>query len=244
MSQATFSSKAETLGELLEQLGGISPHRVRLHPTPGQATEQDLVDIQDRTNRLYELVDGTLVEKVLGYPESHVACELIKQIGIFLDEHDLGILAGEAGTMRLMPGLVRIPDVSFVSWAQLPRREVPDLSVPGLVPDLAVEVLSEGNTEGEMKRKLKEYFLAGVRQVWLVDPASRTIQVYTAPDQSARLTEDQILDGGDVLPGLALPVCKVFARLPRRTNGSSQAKEGRRSSSTKVKKGPETSLVK
>jgi Uma2 family endonuclease len=203
---------------------------------PGKATERDAVEIHNRTKRLYELVDGVLVEKVMGYSESHVACEMIKLLGIFLDQHDLGILAGEAGAVRLMQGLVRIPDVSFVRWEQLPRREVPTDPIPGLVPDLAVEVLSEGNTAGEMRRKLKDYFLAGVRLVWFVDPAARTVQVYTAPDKSIVLTEDQTLDGGDVLPGLALPLRQVFARLPRRSNGPAK-KESARPAPGKSKKG-------
>jgi Uma2 family endonuclease len=114
-----------------------------------------------------------------------------------------------------MPRLVRIPDVSFVSWDRLPKREVPADPIPDLAPDLAVEVLSEGNTEKEMQRKLKEYFLAGVRLVWYVDPRTRTVEVYSAPDQRTVLMEQQTLTGGDVLPGLALPLRQVFARMPR-----------------------------
>ena len=82
---------------------------------------------------------------------------------------------------------------------------------------IAVEVLSEGNTPKEMARKLKEYFLAGVLLVWFVEPTQRTVTVYTAPDRSTVLTEDQTLEGGDVLPGLALPLRTVFAEIPPQT---------------------------
>jgi hypothetical protein len=56
------------------------------------------------------------VEKIMSFPESTLACDLIKLLGYFLDQYDLGFLAGPDGAVRLMPGLVRIPDVPFVSW--------------------------------------------------------------------------------------------------------------------------------
>jgi Uma2 family endonuclease len=206
----------ETAADLLEQLGDVPPERVRLKPLPGKATERDVIALQDHKNRNFELVDGVLVEKPVGFLESYLALDLSYWIKTFVNLHDLGILVGESGAMRLWPGLVRIPDVSFVSWAQLPSREIPTAPIPDLFPDLAVEVLSESNTKMEMDRKVKEYFLAGSRLVWLVDSATRSVRVYTAPDQSVRLTEGQTLDGGDVLPGLRLPLKKVFAKLPRR----------------------------
>jgi Uma2 family endonuclease len=205
----------ETLADVLEQLGGIDPRRVRAWPPPGRATEKDVLRLLDRENRLYELVDGYLVEKVMGFMESAVAMALGRWLTPFVEQHDLGIVAGADGTLRLMPKLVRIPDVSFISWAQLPNHEYPSDPIPSLYPDLAVEVLSEGNTDEEMERKLKEYFLAGTRLVWLVDPATRTVRVYSSPDDPVTLTERDTLDGGDVLPGFALPLKDLFARVPR-----------------------------
>jgi Uma2 family endonuclease len=203
-----------SLADALKQLGHVSPRRIRMNPAPGTATEKDVIRIQTRTDRLYELVDGILVEKVMGYPEAHLAMFLGRQLGNFAeDEHDLGIVSGADSTLRLMPRLIRIPDVCFVSWDQLPTREVPSEPIPDLAPDLAVEILSEGNTKGEMARKLKDYFLAGVRLVWYVYPDKRTVEVYTAPDQCTRLDINDTLDGGDVLPGFRLPLKKLFARV-------------------------------
>jgi Uma2 family endonuclease len=79
-------------------------------------------------------------------------------------------------------------------------------------------VLSQGNTDEEMKRKRDEYFAAGVRLVWLVDPEARTVTVYIAPDQSKLLMQEQTLDGGDVLPGFALALKDLFAELDRQGN--------------------------
>jgi Uma2 family endonuclease len=205
-----------TVADLLVKLGGIPAERVLLEPLPGTATEEDLLTIQEREGRICELVDGVLVEKVMGLPESNLAGWLIHLLYQYLAEHDMGTLAGEAGPFRLMPRLVRMPDVSFISWDQLPNKEIPQEPVPDLYPDLAVEVLSAGNTKGEMDRKRREYFLSGTRLVWLVDPRKRCVRIYTAPDRSRLVKEDQHLDGGDVLPGLNLPRSEVFARTPRK----------------------------
>jgi Uma2 family endonuclease len=236
MATVPTPTTSETVADLLEQLGGIAPQRIRLRPPPGQATEQDVLDIRRRERRLYELVDGVLVEKIMGYLESHLAIWLSHLLQSFLDRHDLGILAGPDGALRLMPGLVRIPDITFLSWDQLPKHEVPSDPIPGLAPALAVEVLSEGNTPAEMERKLREYFLAGVRLVWLVDPARRTVTVYTAPDRRAVLTEEQTLDGGAVLPGLAVPLRTLFARTPRRPGSPAKGKGTRPPAKRKPRK--------
>jgi Uma2 family endonuclease len=205
-----------TVAELLEKLGGIPPERVRLQPPPGTATEEDLLAIQEREGRMCELVDGVLVEKPVGYPESSLAAWIITLLTNFAHQHDLGNVAGESGSARLMPGLVRIPDVSFISWDRLPERMIPTDPILSLAPDLAAEILSPSNTKREMDMKIREYFLSGVRLVWLVDPRKRCVRVYTAPDRSRLLKEDQTLDGGEVLPGLSLPVHQIFERLPRR----------------------------
>ena len=135
---------------MLKQLGDLPPHRVRAHPEPGTATERDLLAVLDHTDRLCELVDRTLVEKVMGFLESFVAGEIIRHLGNFVTEHDLGIVTAPDGTLRLMPGLVRIPDVAFISWKQLPNRKCPNEPIPQLIPELAVEVRSESNTRAEM----------------------------------------------------------------------------------------------
>jgi Uma2 family endonuclease len=205
-----------TVGELLKnlkKLGGIPASRVRLFPPPGTATEKDVITSESREGRICELVDGVLVEKAMGFEESFLAMRLGYLLYQFLAKHDLGILSGEDGTLRLFPGLVRIPDISFISWDQLPKRKIPKKPIPDLYPDLAVEVLSPSNTKGEMDRKIREYFLSGTRIVWLVDPRKRIVRAYTAPDQFRLFTEHDSLDGGDVLPGLNLSLREVFAQL-------------------------------
>ena len=203
----------ETMSELLDSLGGVSPKRVLLRPNPGTATEQDLLAHVDRTGRFAELIDGVLVEKAMGFGESLVAGEIQWMIRTHLAATHLGAVVGEAAMMRLMPGLVRAPDVSFIRWEKLPGRKAPRKRVPDLVPDLAVEVLSKSNTKGEMTRKLRDYFFHGVRLVWVVDPVRLTVHVCT-PDGETTLSKADSLDGGDVLPGLVIPIAPLFATVP------------------------------
>ena len=206
--------KFETMEDLLSDLGGISPDRVRLDPVPGTATVADVLRLYEKHKRLFELVDGTLVEKAMGAKESFIAAILIQLLHNYSDTHGrLGMTLGEAGTLKLLKGLVRIPDVSFTRWERLPGRKVPNDPVPDLVPDLAVEVLSMANTRREMERKLKEYFLSGVKLVWFVEPVAHVVRVFTSPDEVTELRINDILEGGDVLPGFAVPVERLFADL-------------------------------
>jgi len=203
----------ETIADLLSRLGDVPPQRVRMHPTPGTATEADVVRIEARENRLFELIDGVLVEKGMGYRESLLAGAILEALRGWVMPRKLGLVSGADGMMRLFAGLVRMPDVAFVSWSRLPEHRVPTDPIPHLVPDLAVEVLSESNTKREMARKREEYFSAGVRLVWIVDPTGCTVTVYTQPEQCSVLGQDQILDGDQVLPGFTLSVRNLFAEI-------------------------------
>ena len=100
------------------------------------------------------------------------------------------------------------------AWDKFPGRVLPSEPIPDLAPDLAADVLGEGNTEGDMDRKLREYFEAGTRLVWLIDPRKRVARVYTSPKISTSIEEGQSLDGGEVLPGFSVPLRTLFAKLP------------------------------
>ena len=206
---ASVSDKGLTLADLVERFGPIPAERIRTKPPPGTATEQDVLDIEERESRLCELVDGVLVEKTVGIYESYLAARLVQVLTEFVRERRLGIVLGADGMMRLTPGVVRIPDASFVSWRLLPGRRVPRVPIADFAPDLAVEVVSPSNTAREMERKRREYLASGTRLVWYVLPESREVHVYTV-DRQHVLTIDQELSGGDVLPGFTLPLRQLF----------------------------------
>jgi Uma2 family endonuclease len=153
-----------------------------------------------------------LLEKTVGALESYLAMRLGHLIQIFLDATNLGIVLGSQGMLRLAPGLIRIPDVSFISWGRFPEGTLPEESVWGLSPDLAVEIISPSNTREEMERKLRDYFDTGVHRVWYAYPDSREIRVYSAADAYETMGPGQTLDAGDVLPGFQLDVQAFFTK--------------------------------
>jgi Uma2 family endonuclease len=193
----------------LSRYFGVAPERLILHPRPGMATEDDLLYVNAH-DRFCELVDGVLVEKAMGFYEGLLAVVLIRYLSEFVIRHKLGIVVNGDSNLRLFPGLVRLPDVSFISWDRLPGRKVPTVAVADLAPDLAVEVVSRGNSKKEMERKLDEYFRYGVRLVWMVYPKKKTVDVYTSRADKRTLRENDTLDGGDVLPGFALALAELF----------------------------------
>ncbi len=199
-----------TMGDLLKRLGNVSANRVRLRPVLGTATEKDVLDVLDHEDRPCELIEGTLVEKAMGYEESEIAMLLGGFLNAYVRPRNLGIVTGPDGPIRLFPGLVRIPDVAFASWRCFPGGKRPKAPIPHIAPDLVVEVLSKGNTKAEMAKKLEEYFGVGVSVVWMVDIRKRTVRVYTAVDQSVLIKEGQTLDGGAVLPGFTLRLDELF----------------------------------
>jgi Uma2 family endonuclease len=219
MPATPSKSPPRTFAELLERLGGVSPARIHMDPLPGTATVEDVVAKEVHEDRLCELVDGVLVEKPVGFYESALALFLGARLHVFVDRRNLGVVTGEQGMMQIFPGLVRIPDVAFAAWSRFRNGRIPDEPVPLLVPDLVVEVLSRGDKPGEIKRKLREYFDAGVRLVWLVNPRKRTVSVYTSFESVTVLSERSTLTGGDVLPGFKLPLERLFRKLDRWAGG-------------------------
>jgi Uma2 family endonuclease len=203
-----------TLGDLQRHLGDISADRVRLFPLPGTGTADDAEAVQRGGDRLCELVDGVLVEKPMGTLESLVAMEVAFALRRYLEDHPLAVVLGADGLLQIGPKLVRGPDVSFISWDRFPGRTLPTERVWAVVPDLAVEVLSPGNTPAEMERKVNDYLAAGTKVVWIIDPAMRTAVVQWMDDASviakSLLSADDTLTARSILPGLSVPVAAVL----------------------------------
>lgn len=199
-----------TLADLLERYGPLPLSRIRHGLSFGEASEADVVWLHEKHDRLFELEDGILVEKTMGAYESFLASSIVILLGGFARERNLGRIIGPDGMALLAPGLIRVPDVAFYSWSRMPPDFQPGLAFFTLPPDLAIEIISRGNTRQEMDRKLRDYFAAGVRLVWYVYPLPREVHVYTAPDRCQVVGIDGKLDGGDVLPGFSLEVAQIF----------------------------------
>ncbi len=206
------TARPESLADLLRRLGNIPARRVRLHPPPGMATEEDAIRNNESLLRaaICELVEGTLVEKAMGWEESEMAGLIIQLLLNHVRPRKLGRVLAPDGMVRLLPGLLRAPDVSFIARGRLKRYRRGGKADPTIGPDLVVEVLSKSNTKAEMARKLDEYFNAGTRLAWIVDPKTETVRVHLDPLDSTLLQAGDFLDGGDVIPGLRIAVEDLF----------------------------------
>jgi Uma2 family endonuclease len=209
----TSPPSAWTVADVLSRVGNVPPERIRVNPAPGTATIQDVIDLDDHEDRLCELVDGILLEKAMGYEESNLAARIIFLVQVYLEKNNIGKIAGEAGMMEVLPNQVRIPDISFIRWERYRNRKNPKAGAPFMAQDLAIEIISPSNSKGEMERKLRDYFTAGVRLVWYIDPATRSAKTYTGPDQCVDVAENDSLSGGDVLPGFELPLKELFKQI-------------------------------
>lgn len=202
-----------TASDVIAHFGDIPIARIRTSPAPGEATEADVLELHDHHDRLCELIDGTLVEKAMGWKESELAIIIARLLGNFVRAHQLGKVFGSDGMLRLKPAQIRIPDVAFISRERFAGRELPSGAFWELGCDLAVEVISPSNTRREMERKLADYFAAGVKLVWLVYLEPREVVVYSSPASATTLRGAELLEGGNILPGFSVSVAQLFAEL-------------------------------
>lgn len=156
-----------------------------------------------------ELIRGEVVELTpTGWWHAEIANEIAFHISAFVKERGLGHVATtEAGfLLEENPDTVGAPDVAFmVSGRQRPKSGF----VRG-APDLAVEVISSRDSYSEVRRKVRGWLEHGAQQVWVVDPQREVVELFAA-DGAMRLCEaDDVIDGGDLLPGFSLPVRDCF----------------------------------
>jgi len=199
------------LDDLQSHLGGIPLSRIRTFPPPGMATDEDAFVIRREEGVLCEVVDGVLVEKTMGWLESAIAVYLSYLIHQYLENNPLGEVLGPDGPVRTGSRQTRLPDVSFIRQERLSAESYAKKVCP-IAPDLAVEVLSEGNTAKEIDRKLDEYFDGGTQLAWIIDPERRKATIYTARHDHSEIDERGLLEGRAVLPGFSVPLFRVLDR--------------------------------
>ena len=158
-----------------------------------------------------ELVEGKIVPmSPTKIQHGRFEYKLARLLGDFAAEHDLGeVMVGEVGIyVQRDPDTIRAADILFISHERLAQAK-PDsfLDVP---PELVVEIMSPSDRWSEVRRKLREYFAAGVNVVLIVEPDERTLSIYRAPTELQELTETAVLTLDDILPGFRCPVAELF----------------------------------
>lgn len=177
----------------------------------------DLLKLPDRDR--FELVNGELVEKNMGWESSRIGSNLLARLNVFCVDHSLGWVNGPEASYQCYeaiypddPDRIRKPDVSFIRLERLAPDDRPEGHCE-IVPDLVAEVVSSDDTYYEVREKTEEYLRAGVRLVWVVDPNTRSVQVHRADRSTNKLHENQELNGEEIVPGFRLLIGELF-RVP------------------------------
>ncbi len=156
----------------------------------------------------FELVEG--VPKAMsptGQQHDIVCMNVSYDLFRHVKEHSLGVVTSAESGFYLKPGLLRAPDVGFVSKERY--KGVTQKYTP-YPPDLAVEVVSPGDSAADIHRKVTDYLEAGTRLVWVVYPDSRQVTVHRPGGTAQILGEADALGGEDVVQGLKVPVSALF----------------------------------
>ena len=183
-----------------------------------RVTPEELLEMADGDN--FELVDGRLVERQMGWRASRIGGEILWLLKTHCRQQDLGWVAPADASYQCFPAdpaMVRKPDVSFIRRERLHEDEEPEGHCP-IAPDLAVEVISPNELYYEVEDKIADYFSAGVRLVWVVNPATRSVRVHRRDGTNSDLAETDELTGEDVLPGFRCRVSEIF-RTPEQAMG-------------------------
>jgi Uma2 family endonuclease len=179
--------------------------------TTNLMTAEDLWLMEEDECR-YELVEGELIRRApAGWEHGEIGVEITRRVGNYLAENRLGKASGADTGFILArnPDVVRAPDLAYVRADRLPPKEQRRAFLE-LAPDLVVEIVSPSDSSSDVNDKVMQYLDLGVKLVWLVHPSTRSVNVYTH-DRTARiLSEDDELNGGEVLPGFRLRIADIF----------------------------------
>jgi Uma2 family endonuclease len=176
-------------------------------------TAEELWALPETPGVRYELVKGEVIE----VPGASVLHSLIAALiyNLIRDTVRAGKLGfafpdGVGYLIRRHPDTLRIPDASFISWASIPERKVPEGFWP-VAPDLAVEVVSPFDRADDVHNKVHEYLEAGTQLVWVLWPRRQSVTIYDGDGLMRELAPEHYLDGGTILPGFSVQVAELFA---------------------------------
>lgn len=165
-----------------------------------------LLALPENTDRLLELIDGEIIEKMPGQLHGYIVWLLSGFLFNFLRANPTGYVTIETRHRRPDSDHHLIPDLAFVTHDR--GGAVQAGAVPHM-PDLAVEVQSPGQSERFMLDKALLYLASGARMVWLIYPERQIVETLTLTERQLLTAQDQ-LTGGDVLPGFSVAISELF----------------------------------
>jgi len=172
-------------------------------------TAEEFDNFPFEEDKRYELDDGELiVSDRPAYCHNHVSAKLLFSVDRFLRESPLGEALISENVYALSPTTRRWPDLAVILGDR--HQELLGATVIPIIPEIVAEVLSPSETPRMIHRKLKQYFEAGLKEVWLVDPEAQEVEVWTGPSLPHALSGLAVLKSS-LLPGFVLPLEELFA---------------------------------
>ena len=171
-------------------------------------SDEELMQLPDDGYK-YEYIEGELKVSPAGMLHERIGVKLSRRLDEFVERHQLGGVYGSSTGYRMKSGNVLSPDVSYVRKSRLPEGESPE-GFGHFAPDLAVEILSPSDRLDNLKDKIAEYFENGSEQVWVFDPRQRTVFIYPSLTEYEVLHENDVIEGGDLLPGFSLRIADLL----------------------------------
>ena len=160
-------------------------------------------------DKRYELDEGELIEMTRpAYKHNRVLMNLTMAVGIYLRRQPVGESLISENLYALSGSTRRSPDLAIILGDR--RQELENAKVIPIIPEIAAEVLSPSETPRMIHRKMKQYFEAGVKEVWLIDPESREVEIWIGLQLAQELTGDAAI-ASPLLPGFSLKLEELFS---------------------------------
>lgn len=165
------------------------------------------IDRPENAGTHYELINGEIVAVSPSFTPSAVAARIIYYLTAYVMKHRSGYITGADGGYVMPDGNKFNPYVGYITKARLPQKPEREAPVP---PDFAVEVISPTDDATRIAKKREVYLRAKIPLLWYADPDAETVTVYAHGEERGTFNDDDLLDGGDVLPGFRVTVRDLF----------------------------------
>ena len=192
----------------------LTPNLAPAIVAPKIWTDEEFMALPDDGHH-YEIINGELIDMGnSGALHGYVCSTLMILLGGYVRQHNLGAMLDSSTAFKMKNGNKRSPDIAFFAKERLQGMAVLPSGYLEGAPDLAVEVLSPGNTVEEIDDKLTEYFENGSRLVWVINPTQHYVLVYRSAQEPDRLLKGKdSLDGEEVIPSFTLAIADLFQKL-------------------------------
>ena len=186
-----------------------------MNRTVSKLSLQEFLELPESDDR-YELVEGKLKPKMSPkFKHSKSQLRLLMVLNQWCEQSESGQILPEWGVVLRRGGedWVPVPDLTYISYERLPVEWEEDEPCP-LPPELVIEIISPGQTFGELTQKATDYLLAGVDLVWVVDNKAQSVTVFRRDALPQTVTLNQTISD-PLLPGLEIPVFRLFGKAPQ-----------------------------